>query len=63
MTNICAVFFFGKNCANTETRSFADMCRIRILDEGNTFFTGTTLIRTSTLQTLIFPCTSSECLT
>ena len=35
MTDKCAIFFFGKNCANTETHSFADMYAIRISDEGN----------------------------
>ena len=30
-----AIFFFSKNCANTETQSFADIYAIRILDKGN----------------------------
>ena len=34
VTNICANIFFGKNCANTKTHSFANYA-IRIFDEGN----------------------------
>ena len=29
------IFFFSKNCASTETGSFADIYAIRILDKGN----------------------------
>ena len=35
MTNICAIFFVGKNCTNTEIYTSADIYAIRNLDEGN----------------------------
>ena len=54
---IYAPYFFSKNCANTETLSFADIYALRILDEGNNHsLPGTTLIGTSTLELLISPC-------
>ena len=35
MTNVCTILFFSKNCANTESHSFADIYAVRILDKGN----------------------------
>ena len=49
---IYAAYFFSKNCAITETLSFADIYALRILDEGNNH----SLIGTSTLELLISPC-------
>ena len=50
--------FFSKDCANTETHSFGDIYAIRVFEifSIRNFFTGTTLIGTSMLQTLISPC-------
>ena len=50
--------FLRKNCANTESDSFADIYAIRILSKGNNHSLPAllqSLIVTSTLQTLISP--------
>ena len=48
---------FGKNCANTETHSFADICVNSNFGLRKwSFFTGTILIGISTLQALISRC-------
>ena len=48
--------FFGKNCANAKSHSFATYA-IRIFNEGNNHsFPVATLSSTSTLQILISPC-------